>query len=246
MCRTRYLALFFFCYLLESKAAIPQPPRTDSCSTAFCCRFSHQDKALKEFPTYRYLAAVEVYLSFTNSPYIPSTTPNYFITQLHKRNTKYLIRNGSLAPLEQAFHRYKSDLDKLKQLTNALGVALGANKKHFNQLEGEQICDWSLVRQMRKSLWKSFRQFKRALSIAYETEVVLLAQYLHNPCLFEALNGLDNLDGSALPIYVYARPSLFDSKPQLTAPQWYGRGKSSSRPIFPQIHPVSDETTPAL
>ncbi|MBX2876445.1 MAG: hypothetical protein KTR30_30275 [Saprospiraceae bacterium] len=224
MCRMRYRVLFFIClfFMEASKAMTSLPSQTDPCAnaalasgTTFYCQFSHRDSVLNKFPTYRYLAAVEVYLRITTTPYITSITPSYFIDQLQERNKLFLIRNGSLANLEKAFSKYKEDLNKLKQLTLALGVPLEATKRDYRALTGEQICDWSLLRQKRKALWKSFRLFKQELSVAYETEVVLLGQYLHNRRLFEVLNSLANLDGSALPIYVCARPALFDSEPHL-------------------------------
>lgn len=226
MYRTQYYILLVFCgclcFLNRSNCMPASLLQNNPCAnsslttaTAFYCQFNARDSVLNTFPTYRYLGAVEVYLQLTTTPYIMSLTPKYFLDRLEERNEKFLIRNGCISPLRKAFHMYERQLTRLKQLTTALGLPLEATKRDFSELTGEQICDWSLIRQMRKSLWRSFRQFKRELLTAYQTEVVLLAQYLHNVRLFEAVNSLQNLDGSVLPIYVYARPSLFDSEPNL-------------------------------
>lgn len=226
MCSTRYQVLLVFCLSLcflkgigvnaSSRSSInPCIISSLTSATAFYCQFGHRDSMLNRFPTYRYLGAVEVYLQLSTSPYIKSLTPNYFIDRLEARNEQFLIRNGSVAHLKKAFHAYEQNLTKLEQLTAALGVAVEAQKRDFSELTGDQICDWSLIRQMRKNLWRSFRQFKRELSTAYQTEVVLIAQYVHNVCLFEAVNSLHNVDGSVLPTYVYVRPSLFDGQPRL-------------------------------
>ena len=226
MYRMRYQTLLVFglclCILNVSRANTTSFVQADPCAnsslntaTAFYCQFGIRDSALNKFPTYRYLGAVEVYLQITTTPYITSLTPKYFIDRLEERNSKFLIRNGSITSLKKTFHTYQSQLNRLKQLTAELGVPVEATKKDFSQLSGAQICDWSLIRQMRRTLWKSFRRFKMELSIAYETEVVLLAQFIHNDCLFEAVNSLVNLDESALPVYVYARPAFFGSQPNL-------------------------------
>lgn len=226
MCRMRYrttlLFCIYLCFLNVGNTMPSWPPQTDPCdqaslssATAFYCQFSHRDSLLDKFPTYRYMGAVEVYLRINLSPYTISLTPQSFIEQLAERNRQFLIRNGGLPKLKKAFCDYQEELRKLKQLTAALGVPLEATKKDFSQLRAEQLCDWSLIRQMRKTLWKSFRRFKSVLSITYETEITLLAQYIHNPGLFEAVNNLVNLDGSSLPVYVYARPAFFGSSSSL-------------------------------
>ncbi|NRB51992.1 MAG: hypothetical protein HRU41_30245 [Saprospiraceae bacterium] len=208
-----------WCFLNGGKANASSLTQRDPCShesltsaTAFYCQFGIRDSALNRFPTYRYLGAVEVYLQTTTTPYIISLTPQYFLDRLAERNSKFLIRNGCITSLKESFHNYQRQLNKLKQLTAALGVSIEAKKKDLTQHKGAGICDWSLIRQMRRTLWKSFRRFKSELSAAYETEVILLAQFIHNPSLFEAVNSLVNLDGSNLPIYVHTRPAFFGSQ----------------------------------
>lgn len=226
MYRTRYQILLIFCLCFcfpnRNRAHNSSLAQSDPCAsrsltsaTAFYCQYGVGDSMLNTFPTYRYLGAVEVYLQVTTTPYITSLTPSYFIDRLEERNRKFLIRNGATTALKKTYQHYHDQLEKLKHLTAALGVPVEATRKDFAQLQGAQICDWSLIRQMRRTLWKSFRRFKTELSIAYETEVVLLAQFIHNYCLFEAVNDLVNLDGSTLPVYVYTRPAFFGSQPKL-------------------------------
>lgn len=183
---------------------------------AFLCRYSYQDSVLNTFPTYRYIGAVEVYLELTPNPYVVSKTPELFIEVLKERNQHFLVRNGDAMALRSHYQSYLENLNRLKSLTSGLGVPLTANRKVFSNEKGDQLCDWSLVKQMRRALWKSFRKLKRSMQAAYETEVLLLSQYLHNHCLFEAVNTLTNLDGAPLPTYVYSKHRLFQDQPQLS------------------------------
>lgn len=114
------------------------------------------------------------------------------------------------------YQAFQQQLGRLKSLTTSLGIPMTARKRDFNSQQADQLCDWSLIKQMRRALWKSFRKFKRSMRVAYNTEVILISQYLHNYCLFEAVNALANLDGSPLPIYVHSKNQLFQHQPQLS------------------------------
>lgn len=178
-------------------------------------QYSCQDSLLSRFPTYGILVAVELYLESGHQPFVKSSTPKAFIRKLKQRNELFQIRNGHLCSLEEAYDVFQNHLQRLRSFTEALGVSWDVSRKDFNRQKGGDLCDWSLLKQMRTSLSKAFKAFKKELVLAYATELALIHQYIHNPLLFDALNKLDNLDGNALPTYVFSRRSLPDQKAEL-------------------------------
>ncbi len=187
---------------------------TKDTTTSLFSRFAYNDERLNIFPTYRSLATVEVYLAATKTPFLPSVTPHRFIQSLQQRNTKFQIRNGDLEALEANFALYLEALKDFLYLVDEMGGDPMLSKQEFNQqlkqkanLAAEK--SWPTFKQKRKRVWKSFRQFRAQLKVAYETEKALINQYLYHKHLFDSLNGFWNTNDERLAIYVYTRKELF-------------------------------------
>ncbi len=186
----------------------------DTTSSLFS-RFAYDDERLNRFPTYRALATVEVYLTLTKTPFIPSVTPRRFIQSLQQRNTKFQIRNGELETLEANYALYLEALNDFLCLVDVMGGDPMLSKQEFNQqLERKaQLAaanSWPAFKHKRKRVWKFFRQFRVQLKLAYETEKALINQFLYHEHLFDSINGFWNTNDERLATYVYTRKRLFD------------------------------------
>lgn len=185
----------------------------DTTSSLFS-RFAYDDERLNRFPTYRALATVEVYLVATKTPFILSVTPQQFIQSLQQRNAKFQIRNGELETLEAHYALYLEALNDFLCLVEVMGGdPMLSKQKFFQQLERKTNLageiSWSVFKQKRKRVWKSFRQFRTQLKVAYDTEKALINQFLYHEHLFESINSFWNTNDERLATYVYTRKRLF-------------------------------------
>lgn len=190
-------------------------------TNSFFSRFAYNDKRLNIFPTYQALAAVEVYLRTGRTPFTTSTTPLRFIKNLRQRNQHFQIRNGELELLSKSYARYQEKLTEFHSLLDSVGgdptQSWQQYKKRVYSYSNPKRTEvlWPRFKEKRKQCWKTFRQFRTQMKMAYETERALIRQYLYHAELFDSINHLSNTNGEPLVTYVFTRKKLFHGNPAL-------------------------------
>ncbi|HMQ62891.1 MAG TPA: hypothetical protein PKE06_19575 [Flavilitoribacter sp.] len=159
------------------------------------------------------LAAARDYIDQTDSPFQPLSGITEFLFDISKKNLTGRIRNGNVPESIRQLESLKSELHTFRQYTEALDVPPNISKKNFKSpvSSGDNTLKsrlWNPFKKQKRVVEKDFRNFRFQLELTYSTELAIWQQQIHLPELHHAIGLFQNLDGSALPVYVITFPRI--------------------------------------